>query len=212
MLVASPGCELLFYGILYTKLAACQVRFCADFMLDVLRVQSQVREKAMGKTGMLDGVVWCTDHVCPMIRVGDNYECVVERMYAHLGGKRVKDIVPSSGKTPLTLVFEDGHTLPLLCPDCGGVLHVAPEDEEAVLEQAAGLYLIGVAYLKQGEEEPDAPEMLALAFGLDPEADPDDADAVEEELLLHLDSARRLTCLGESRVAPHRRTKKRGRG
>jgi hypothetical protein len=133
-------------------------------------------------------------------------------MYAHLGGKRVKDIVPSSGKTPLTLVFEDGHTLPLLCPDCGGVLHVAPEDEEAVLEQAAGLYLIGVAYLKQGEEEPDAPEMLALAFGLDPEADPDDADAVEEELLLHLDSARRLTCLGESRVAPHRRTKKRGRG
>jgi hypothetical protein len=181
-------------------------------MFDTRRVQFQVWEKIVEQRGMLDGLVWCQVHVCPMIRIGDNYECVVERMYAHLGGKRVKDIVPSSGKSPLTLVFEDGHTLPLLCPDCGGALHVAPEDEEEVLDQAAGLYLVGVAYLKQGEDEPDAPEMLALAFGLDPDVDPNDADAVEEELLLHLDSARRLTCPNESRTNPPSGAKKKGRG
>jgi hypothetical protein len=166
----------------------------------------------MANSGMLDGLVWCDEHDCPLIRIGDSYECVVERVDAHLGGKRVQDIVPSSRKTPLTLVFADGHTLPLLCPDCSGALHITPQDEEQVLEHAAGLYLVGVAYLKQGEAEPDAPEMLALAFGLDPEADPGDLDAVEEELLLHLDSARRLTCPGESRTTSPSRAKKRDRG
>jgi hypothetical protein len=144
----------------------------------------------MADQGLLDGILFCHDHECPMIRVGDNYECVIERVDGHLGGKRVKDIVPPGTKTPLTLVFEDGHTIPLFCPDCGGALHVAPQDEDEVLSEISGCYLVGVAYVQAGEE----PEGLALAFARDPEADPDDPDALTDELVLHLDSARQLTC------------------
>ena len=147
----------------------------------------------MGASGLLDGLLRCEEHNCPMIQVGENYECVIERVDAHLGGKRVKDIVPGKRKTPLTLVFEDGHTLPLLCPDCGGALHVAPEDEDQVLDQSAGLYLVGVAYVEPSTE----PEGIALAFASDPDADLEDPEAELEEVALHLDSARRLTCPDE---------------
>lgn len=37
---------------------------------------------------------------------------MVERVDAHLGGKRVKGILPDSQGTPFALIFEDGHTLP----------------------------------------------------------------------------------------------------
>ena len=147
----------------------------------------------MENLGLLDGLLRCQEHDCPVIRVGDNYECVIERVDAHLGGKRVKDIVPGKRKTPLTLVFEDGHTLPLLCPHCGGALHAAPEDEDQVLEQSAGLYLVGVAYVEPSAE----PEGIALAFASDPDADLEDLETELEELVLHLDSARRLTCPDE---------------
>jgi hypothetical protein len=166
----------------------------------------------MDTSRMLGGLVWCDEHNCPLIRIGNSYECLIERVDAHIGGKRVRDIVPSSPKTPLTLVFDDGHTLPLLCPDCGGALHVTAEEEDELLEQIGGLYVIGVGYVEPGMEEPDSPEMLALAFGTDPNADPDEPDNVVDALYLHLASARRLTCPGERRATPVRRTKKRGKG
>ena len=128
-----------------------------------------------------------------MIRIGENYECVIERVNAHLGGRCVKDIVPGRRGTPLTLVFEDHHTLPLLCPDCGGALLAASEDEDQVFEQSSGLYLVGVSYVEPGEE----PGAIALAFSADPDADPEDPETEMEELLLHLDSVRRLTCPDE---------------
>ena len=149
----------------------------------------------MGASGLLNGLLRCQEHNCPMIRIEDNYECVIESVDAHLGGKRVKDIIPGKRGSPLTLVFEDGHTLPLLCRDCGGALHVASEDEDQVLEQSSGLYLVGVAYVESGEEH----EGLALAFASRPDADPEDPEPEMEELLLHLDSARRLTCPDEQR-------------
>jgi hypothetical protein len=130
-----------------------------------------------------------------MIRIGENYECVIEWVDAHLGGKRIKDIVPGTRGTPLTLVFEDDHALPLLCPDCGGALHVAPEDEDQVLEESSGLYLVGVAYVEPGEE----PEGITLAFSSDPDADPQDPETEMQELLLHLDGVRRLACPDERR-------------
>ena len=149
----------------------------------------------MGTSDLRDARLRCQEHDCPMIRVGDNYECVVERVDAHLGGKRVKDIVPGKRGTPLTLVFEDGHTLPLLCQDCGGALHAAPEDEDQVLDESSGLYLVGIAYVEPGEE----PEAIALAFSSYPDSDPEDPETEMEELVLHLDSARRLTCPDDQR-------------
>ena len=162
----------------------------------------------MPTAGLLDGLLRCREHGCPMIRIGDRYVCVIERVDTHLGGKRVKDIVPDNQRTPLVLVFEDGHTLPLLCPDCGRSLHVAPENEDHVLNEAAGLYLVGLAYIEPGEE----PGGLALVFARDPNADLKDSETPTQEILLHLESARRLTCPDESRRVTQRgRTTRRGK-
>jgi hypothetical protein len=147
-----------------------------------------------------------------MIRVGDDFECVIERVDRHLGGKRVKDIVPDSRGMPLTLVFEDSHTLPLLCPHCGRSLHVAPDNEENVLDEAAGLYLMGLAYVEPGEE----PGGIALVFARDPTADLNDSETPTEEILLNLESVRTLTCPEERGLVPQqsramRRSKRRSR-
>lgn len=162
-------------------------------------------ENTMQTLGLLDGLLRCHEHRCPMLQIGDRYECVIERVDAHLGGKQVKDIVPDNQGVPFTLVFEDGHTLPLLCPDCGRSLHVAPENEERVLNEAAGLYLVGLAYVEQEEE----PSGLALVFARDPNADLENPETPTEEIMLHLDSARRLTCPEEDSLHQQGRTKRR---
>ncbi len=149
----------------------------------------------MSSSGLLDGLLRCSEHDCPMIQVGDNYECVIECVDSHVGGKRVKDIIPDSTGIPFALVFEDAHTLPLLCPHCGRSLHVAPENEESALKEVAGLYLVGLAYVEPGDD----PEGLALVFARDPEADLEDPETATQEILVHLDSARTLTCPDETR-------------
>lgn len=147
------------------------------------------REKRRRSIRLLDGLLWCGEHGCPMIQIGNRYECVIERVDAHIGGKRVKDIIPDDQGIPLALIFEDGHTLPLLCPDCGQSLHVSPENKDQVLNEAAGLYLVGLAYVGPEEE----PQGLAFVFSRDPNADLENPAASTQEILLHLDSARRLT-------------------
>lgn len=58
----------------------------------------------MRTAGSLDGLLRCSEHDCPMLRIGNQYECVIERVDAHLGGKRVKDILPGSQGTPFALI------------------------------------------------------------------------------------------------------------
>ncbi|MBI5034878.1 MAG: hypothetical protein HZB51_30505 [Chloroflexi bacterium] len=147
----------------------------------------------MQTDGSLDGLLRCSEHDCPMLRIGNQYECVIERVDAHLGGKRVKDILPDSQETPFELAFEDGHTLPLLCPDCGRSLHVSHQNEDQVLNEVTGLYLVGLAYVEPEEERPG----LALIFSRDPNADLENPTTSTQEIVLHLDSARRLTCPDE---------------
>lgn len=161
---------------------------------------------------MSNQVMWCKEHNCPLVRVGDEYKCSLERVDAHLIGKRIQDIIPTSDKSPLTLVFHDGHTLPLLCPDCGGAYHTqTDEEEDKMLDELAGLYVIGVAYAEPGAVDTDSPEMMALALGRTPDAHPADPDTIVEEIYVHLESVRRLTCPGERRPQPRRRTSKRRR-
>jgi hypothetical protein len=160
----------------------------------------------MQTRGLLNGLLRCHEHSCPMLQIGDLYECAIERVDVHLGGKRVKDIIPDNQGIPFALVFEDGHTLPLLCPDCGRSLHVATENEERVLNEAAGLFLVGLAYVEP-EEEPNG---LALVFARDPNADLENPETPTAEIMLHLDSARILTCPDEdSRLRQQGRTKRR---
>lgn len=136
----------------------------------------------------------CVEHQCPMLRIDDAYECVVERIDDHLGGRQVKDVIPAGKGAPVALVFDDGHTIPLLCPDCGGSVHM--EDADSFLDSVAGLYLVGVsAYV---EEVEDGVEREALALGFAPEPDgPEEPDVWEDSLdwlPIHVESARRITC------------------
>ena len=43
----------------------------------------------MSDHGLLDGLLQCRDHECPMIAVDDNYVCVLEYVDEEIGGLRV---------------------------------------------------------------------------------------------------------------------------
>jgi hypothetical protein len=130
-----------------------------------------------------------------MINVDGAYYCVVEYLDAHLGGGQIKDIVPGDNDAqptvPTCLVFSDGHTLPILCPDCGEG-HSLGMDADEFLEDMAGLYLIGFSYLPP---EDDEPEGIELILSEDQDLDPNDADDDNSEsLFVHLLSVQQLTC------------------
>ncbi len=130
-----------------------------------------------------------------MIAVDGSYHCVVEYLDAHLGGSQIKDIVPGDPEaqpaTPTHLVFCDGHTLPILCPDCGEA-HTMGMEADEFLEDVAGLYLIGFSYLPPEEGEPEGIELILAE---DPDLDPNDAnDDNSDTLFVHLLSVQQLTC------------------
>ena len=147
----------------------------------------------------LESSLRCKEHDCPMIDVDGAYYCVVEYLDAHLGGSQIIDIVPGEPKgrhaAPTSLVFNDGHTLPIFCPDCGRAHAVGP-DADQFLDDMSGLYLVGFGYLPV---EDDEPEGIELIFSKDPELDPDDADDDNAEMLfVHLRSVQEITCPGET--------------
>jgi hypothetical protein len=149
--------------------------------------------------GLLDGMLVCEEHDCPMIRIGDYYECVIEYTDSMLGQGVVTDFIPGGGGQPITLVFSNGRTMPVICPCCGGPSRFEDEgDGDAFLEilaqQRFRLYALG--YVPESEEAPDGglelvfvPEasMAASLPGGDVFADvPEDSQV----LLVHLDSVR----------------------
>ena len=134
-----------------------------------------------------------------MIEVAGVHYCVVEYLDAHLGGSQITDIVPGEPEahpaTPTYLVFNDGHTLPIYCPDCGKA-HSMGMDADEFLEDVSGLYLIGFGYLPMEEDEPEGIELI---FADNPDLDPNDADEDNAEtLFVHLQSIQQLTCPDEA--------------
>ena len=77
----------------------------------------------------------CVEHDCPMLLIDDDYVCSLEYVDEHLGGKQVKDLVVID-EGLITVLFEDDHELPLLCPHCGDPLDL---DEDELLSQIGGL-------------------------------------------------------------------------
>jgi hypothetical protein len=148
----------------------------------------------------LDGLLMCEAHDCPMIRIGDYYECVIEYTNSMLGREAVTDVIPSSGdEQPITLVFSNGRTLPLTCPCCGGPFQFESKDDEeaffAVLtQQRLRLYALG--YVPESEDAPDGGLELVLVPGASMAAglpDDDVFDDVPEDsqvLFVHPNSVR----------------------
>ena len=139
-------------------------------------------------------LIFCDEHKCPMIQIGDEYVCVIEYVDALIGAHKVVDVIPGGltldPPVPISLIFDNGCSLPLLCPCCGGPITLDPKAtgdqllkiEDRLLEIAKDVYLVGLGY--------DAEQNgLVLAFSPDPEADLNDSEAVVD-IVVHFDSIR----------------------
>ena len=148
-------------------------------------------------TGLLDGLVHCEEHNCPMIRIGDDYFCVIGYTNACIGMERVTGLFdPELDGDPARLAFANGYTLPMLCPCCGEPLRIP--DVAEFNRVARGLYLCAVGYDPPGDE----PEALVLVLVPEDVLDilPDEPSDLLPEgcqiLPLHLDSVRELRRTG----------------
>jgi hypothetical protein len=128
----------------------------------------------------MEGRIFCTHDDAPMIILNGEFTCVTEYLEAHVGDSCITDLI--SGPV-LTLIFQNGHTLPLLCPDCGQSLHI--EDKNDLLDSLSGLTIMSINWDRELEE-------LALEFG-PPGISPDEIDPLDT-LFVHLDSVRKMTC------------------
>jgi len=128
----------------------------------------------------LEGLIFCTHDDVPMIVLDGEFTCVSEYLEAHVGDSCITDLI--SGPV-LTLVFQNGHTLPLLCPDCGQSLHI--EDKNDLLDMLNGYTITSVRWDHELEE-------LGLEFG-PPGISSDEIDPLDT-LFVHLDSIREMTC------------------
>lgn len=146
----------------------------------------------MRDKGLLDGLLWCQEHDCPIIQIGDDYACILEYTDELLGQRRVRDIVPGApprrrrtgpSPAPARLVFDNNLTLPLICADCGGPIHVTEPD--AVLALFQGLYLVGLGYSRA---KGDQSAMLSLFFSPDPEGEPRE----DATVTVHPDAVRKI--------------------
>lgn len=129
----------------------------------------------------VEGLIFCSHDDLPMIIINDEFVCVGEYLFSHLDNAPVTDLLTDP---VLTLIFQNGHTLPLLCPDCGQSLHVT--DHSSLLDNINGLTIIDLEWDDEMEE-------LIVEFGW-PDSEEDEEVEVLETLSLHLDSVRGLTC------------------
>jgi hypothetical protein len=143
--------------------------------------------------GLLDGLARCGEHNCPMIRIGDDYCCVIGHTDDCIGMQRVTELVtPDSGTGSARLAFANGYILPLLCPCCGESLLIT--DAAAFNRIARGLYLCAIGYDPPGEE----PEALVIVLApedvlnLLPDNPFDPLPEGCQVLALHLDSVKGL--------------------
>lgn len=133
----------------------------------------------------MEGYIYCSHDDFPMLVIDDEFVCIGEYLYTHINNSPVNDLITGP---ILSLVFQNGHTLPLLCPDCGDSLHIT--DHNSLLDEISGRTVVNI------EWEGDVEELI-LEFG-EPLDEEDEEDELEPEvvytLAVHLDSVRGLTC------------------
>ena len=106
-----------------------------------------------------DAVPTCPQDGFPMIRIQGRLRCVVEHLDRCVGGQRIVDIVKPPGQSA-RYIFEDGHTLPLICPCCGGPLSI----EEKTRKDMIGRRLESMAWVMSEETDRPAYPILYLEF------------------------------------------------
>ncbi len=127
----------------------------------------------------MEGMIYCSHDDFPMILIDDDFICVAEYLDAHINSAPITDLIT---EPDLALVFQNGHTLPLLCPHCGDSLHFT--DDSWLLDSVNGLTIVDMDWDIETEE-------LILAFG---QPNGDDEEEALKTVAIHLDSVRGLTC------------------
>lgn len=143
--------------------------------------------------GLFDGLLRCGNDGMPMLQIGDAYRCVAEYLDHYIGGPEVTivDLITH----PVTLIFSNGYSLPLLCACCGQPLHIPASDSDEALDISAGLTLLNIDW------SADAPNELNLDFGRE---DEETGDIYFQYLTVHLDTVRLLQGPGLPRVDSQR--------
>lgn len=127
----------------------------------------------MTNTGLLDGLVRCGYHQCPMIIIDDKYRCAIQYANDALGKQCIANVVPGSETEPTWLEFDNGRSLPLVCSCCGEPLQIA--DVELFRQEVIGLHLAAVGYVPPEDEYAEAFEFVF--------APPDMLDDLPDELV-----------------------------
>ena len=158
--------------------------------------------------------LYCYHDDFPMIEVYGNYVCVAEYIFEHLEESPITDLVL---EPELALVFQNGHTLPLLDPVSGHPFYVDNEDE--FLTHFNGLSIIDIEWHDQSQGLIlyfDSPGADLSESSIDDEASYIEQEFTEQEfielglteqefaeqelsgavasLAVHLDSIRLMTC------------------
>lgn len=145
---------------------------------------SDLDKANLQKLADVEGLVYCSHDDFPMILVDGDFVCLAEFAFSHLDHSPVIDLI---SRPILSLVFQNGHTLPLIDPKTGGSLAI--NDEDYLLNTLNGLALVDLGW-------DDDLKLVILEFGqpmgsiLDEDSDQDPLEALE----VHLDSIRRITC------------------
>jgi hypothetical protein len=129
----------------------------------------------------MEGFIYCSHDDLPMLVLGEEFVCIGEYLAAHIDHSPITDLIT---EPTLALVFQNGHTLALLCPDCGDSLHIS--DHNVLLDEINGLTVVEVDWDEDLEE-------LLLGFGR-PGSNGHEEQDIAFELEVHLDSVRNLTC------------------
>lgn len=184
-LIQDEGAEQFLVNMLYTLRQSMK-----DYISQqITQPQPQSKEDEPDLLN-LEGYLYCSHDDLPMIKLGDEYLCIGEYLFTHLESSPVIDVVT---EPVFSLVFQNGHTLPLLCPECGESLHIA--DEDGFLDTLNNLMLVDLGW-------DDSNQCVILEFGqpsMALELEEDDelyAEEVESytTIEVHLDSIRGITC------------------
>jgi hypothetical protein len=134
--------------------------------------------------------LYCYHDDFPMVEIQGAYVCVAEYIFEHLDNVPVTDLIT---RPTLTLIFQNGHTLPLIQPEYDQ--SIPPNDEDQLLNILNGLSIIDV-------EWDDENQAITLDFGSPIINDEEEEITPAVFITVHLDSIRQMTCPYQSGADP----------
>jgi hypothetical protein len=127
----------------------------------------------------------CPNDGFPMVDLHGAMVCSVEHADAVIGGHQVVDAGIVDGY--LHLVFQNGASLPLTCPCCGGRLHLRSMSLESLSQMLAQRRLEGFRHGEwvSSQQSEDRHPIFALQFS-------GQEDLAARTIQVHLESVRRI--------------------